>query len=529
MISKGWIISLVVASAALAAVLGLANLTMGELNQDEGWYLYAAGQVAQGHYPYKDFAFTQAPALPFVYALAQPLVDRYGIAGGRLFTMKMGFIGALLAAWLAARLAPKGWGTAAGLLAFMLIAVNVYQSYFTTVVKTYALCGLFLAAGFLALSYMKEKGRLWPAFVAGLLLACAAGTRISAGAALAVGGFYLLLNRKQLGDAAWLAFGVGGVAGLCVIFLPWYIVARDGFLFGVVQYHSARSAGGLVSALVYKCGFISRLVQAYYLPVALGLLVMFARWIKPVATGPGPRLSVAIWTAVALVSIVHFTAPFPYDDYEVPLYPLFCAALAVAGVRWLDGLSDAGLPKPRLATGVLVTVLLLCTASSFSSQINQNWMTLGRDRIWWKLRKQPVMKELKFAADVIRSSSKPGDLLLTQDTYLAVESGRSVPRGLEMGPFSYFQDLPRDRAERIHVVNREMMTELLRTTPATVAAFSGYSLSIRSPEVEELSADEQETLWAAVRERYGDIAEFSSFGQGATTLKIMFLMKGAPP
>ena len=83
-------------------------------------------------------------------------------------------------------------------------------------------------------------------------------------------------------------------------------------------------------ALVYKCGFISRLVQAYYLPVTLALLVLLARWLKPVAAGPGPRLSAAIWVAVALVSLVHFSAPFPYDDYEVPLYPLFCAALAVA-------------------------------------------------------------------------------------------------------------------------------------------------------------------------------------------------------
>ena len=341
--------------------------------------------------------------------------------------------------------------------------------------------------------------------------------------------FYLLLNRKQLGDAAWLAFGVGGMAGLCAIFLPGYIVAREGFLFGVIEYHSARSAGGLMSAMVFKCGFISRLAQAYFLPATLGLFVMLGSWLKPPAPPSGPRLSMAIWIAVALISLVHFSAPFPYDDYEVPLYPLFCAALAAAAARWLDGLSDATLPRARVATSVLVTVLLLCIAASFSSPINQNWMILGRDRIWWKLRKQTSMQELKFAAGILRTITKPGETLLTQDTYLAVEAGLKVPPGLEMGPFSYFPDLPRERAEAIHVVNREMMNELLRTTPATAAALSGYSLSIRSPEVEEIPADEQERLLSLVRERYGDVAELASFGQVATTLRIRFLMKGAAP
>ncbi|MDD4116581.1 MAG: hypothetical protein PHI39_00005, partial [Kiritimatiellae bacterium] len=41
---------LLLAVAVGAAWLGLAgmNLWMGELNQDEGWYLYAAGQIRDG-------------------------------------------------------------------------------------------------------------------------------------------------------------------------------------------------------------------------------------------------------------------------------------------------------------------------------------------------------------------------------------------------------------------------------------------------------------------------------------------------
>mgnify|MGYP001580919226 CR=1 FL=1 len=34
-------------SFAAGAVLILANIVMGDLNQDEGWYLYAGGLVAE--------------------------------------------------------------------------------------------------------------------------------------------------------------------------------------------------------------------------------------------------------------------------------------------------------------------------------------------------------------------------------------------------------------------------------------------------------------------------------------------------
>ena len=93
--------------AGLAAVmLAGASLWLGELNQDEGWYLYAARLVSEGWLPYVDFAHTQPPVMPFVYALAQPLVACCGLAGGRLFTAVLGLGAALAAAGLARRAVP---------------------------------------------------------------------------------------------------------------------------------------------------------------------------------------------------------------------------------------------------------------------------------------------------------------------------------------------------------------------------------------------------------------------------------------
>ncbi|MDW8268066.1 MAG: hypothetical protein RMN24_02775 [Anaerolineae bacterium] len=37
-----------------------------EVNLDEGWYLWAARLVYEGQIPYRDFAYPQAPLLPYV-------------------------------------------------------------------------------------------------------------------------------------------------------------------------------------------------------------------------------------------------------------------------------------------------------------------------------------------------------------------------------------------------------------------------------------------------------------------------------
>ena len=84
-----------VLALALYVALGALNLKWGDLNQDEGWYLYGARLVKEGRVPYRDFAFTQGPVMPYVYAHAQSWVDRWGVAGGRLVTGLLGLGGAL--------------------------------------------------------------------------------------------------------------------------------------------------------------------------------------------------------------------------------------------------------------------------------------------------------------------------------------------------------------------------------------------------------------------------------------------------
>lgn len=502
-----WLLAL-----AAALTLGAANLVMGELNQDEGWYLYAARLVSEGQLPYRDFAFTQAPLLPLAYSLVQPLVDAGGVGAGRAVTLILTLASAFLAAAVARRLAPRELGGWAGLAAFMLAAVNVYQSYFGTVVKTYALCGFLLTAGVWMLVVARDRCSLLAHALAGLLLAGAAGTRISAGAILPIAGVYLLFQRRRCGDAAWLAFGLGGAAGLAVIFLPFVFMAPDNFRTFVLEYHSAREAGGLVAQLVYKVGCISRVIQAYTVAVSLGVFLILAR-ARGANRPPAEPLVLTLWIGLAAMTLVHLSAPFPYDDYQTPLFPLFAALIAAALARLLAGAEPAWRPA------VAVALLLINGAAALASPINQNWMILGRDRIWWRLRDKPALVQLHEVARDLKALGNDQNLLLTQDIYLAVETGWRVPHGLEMGPFSYYPGLNREQAVDLNVVNRDMLEQIIREADAPVAAFSAYSFVMSAPEVKKLPEDEQRAWQEQVAAHYVPVAEIPDFGQGATTLR----------
>ncbi len=527
-----WILAV---GAAIALAAG--NLWFGDLNQDEGWYLYAARLVHAGQRPYADFASTQGPVMPYVYAVVQPLMDRFGVAGGRGFTAIMGLLGAAGAAALARTLTRSGRPLAA-FIAFALVGVNLFQSYFTTVVKTYALAALLLVLSFLALARAgRRRGWLWAAG-AGMLIGLAAATRSSAGFAAPAVGLGLLAQAwggapapgaGARGTAGrWsplLAFGAGLTLTLAAVFGPFLLSAPQGVWFALYEYHAGRQTGGGFTALAYKAGFASRVVQAYFLAVAGGLLALAEQAARNAADAGGGKPWLArlwsrlgtpaggLWLSVLTISLVHAAAPFPYDDYQAVVYPLAAAGVAAA---LADGV--AGRVRAPLAAALVLALALLAAGSAPTLQ---GWFVGKRDRIWWPLKTETPLTKLRRTGSMLRERAGDGALLLTQDTYLAVESGLNLPRGLELGPFSYFPDWDQRKAERLRVLNRASFEALLAKCEAPLAAVSGYGLAIRCPEVQPLPEGERGALWALLRQRYAPLLTEKDFGQAETELLVL--------
>ena len=518
--------SLAMAVCAAVVLYGFA-VWFGNLNQDEGWYLYAASKVSAGAVPYRDFFFTQGPVMPTVYGLLSGLWSPFGVLGGRLVTVFFGLLGCVFAALLARRAVPSQRAAEAGIMAFALTACNLYHVYFTTIPKTYALGSCLLSGGYLLLTLSLSRRRkmrsrmsnMW-ALPAGVLIALAAGTRLSLGLLLPVTALWLLVMYRKTGSA-FFWFSLGGALGLVLVYGPVFLDARDSFLFAQ-SFHVSR--GGHDPFFV--AGSVARTVRAY-LPVFLlgsALLVFrvfYMRGAVPQTASEEPTGIVyggGIWPSLWLfaflsVFLLQLSSPFPYDDYQVPVMGLLVAAVA----GWGANITSSGTLRGSLCL-FWVSVALLGTVAS---PLPQEWLVVRQDRFWAVKKPVSDLALLRSTARDIRMLAGKDDVLLTQDLYLAVETGMRVPDGLEMGPFSYFPALSDADALRFHVLNRKRLCALLESAPCTVAAFSGYGLAIRAPVMDEVPQKDAQLFLSLLGKHYDRVQEVTDFGQNCTTLQVM--------
>ena len=503
-------------------VLGAAAVWLGGLNQDEGWYLYAANLVHDGERVYRDFFFTQGPFMPKAYSYVTWIWERWGLLGARIFTLLLGAYGICIAAMIARKLAPEDRRNEAALIVTLLLGCNLYHLYYLAIPKTYALASVLVMTGLGIFELERGNKKANVEFMAGLFLAFAAGVRISLGVLLPVVGLALLIRRGR-----WIRFGIGGIFGLLAMY---GFVLRDpaamkGFI-AAQQYHAAR--GGF--DLVWAVGSVSRLVR-WYLPVFIvlglgwglksksGVVVVQRNDENSTVRLPTTTTAILLWGFLAVFA-VQMLAPFPYEDYQVPIMGLLAVYAAVTFVK--DGnrpLYDYDTPHSaccaaRFARGIprlrRLLVLGLCFANSFGSPLLEKWMTNGQDRFWSLKKEKCELAQLRDVAKRIEAQDPGGKTLLTQDLYLAIETNRRVPKGLEMGPFAMMPDEDW----------RKLLTETAPTN-CMVAALSGYAFAIEPPTCNERSVETQLDYWTLLKKNYTMVDREEAFGQNATTLLIL--------
>lgn len=522
---------------AAAVVIAAVAVWWGGLNQDEGWYLYAAQSVRAGKMPYRDFFFTQGPVLPFVYSKFAPVwmswhSPVHGVLGGRLLTLFFGVLATAVSAATARLLVPPEKRRFAALPVFVLLACNVYHVYFTSIVKTYSLSSLLLMSGFLlfsaALSLRSFRGaapaagRILLFSASGAAMAFASGTRISLLLAPAATGLALFFTMRRRG-AAFLWFGLGLAAGLWPVYGVFAV--DDASLRGLLaaqSFHASRGGFDIYNAV----GSVSRLVRAYlplfgvFAAAAVAAALKTGERARPVGErdfADGERIFAlrTMAAALAAVFLLQMSAPFPYDDYQVPLAGL-ASAIAVACL-------SRALPSAENPHRCALLALVLCAGfAAFSSPLLQEWFTDGQDRFWVRRRDKSPIEQLTAVAHEIEVLDPDGDSLLTQDLYLAVECGRSVPERFEMGPFGYFPDCSDDEADALRVFNRRRLLSYLETGDLPpVAALSGYAFAIAAPGMGELDETQQTEIFAALNKRYAIEETEERFGQNGTRLLVL--------
>lgn len=465
--NRKWYVALALAAAV---VLGSAAVWMGSLNQDEGWYLYAANLVAGGKMPYRDFAFTQGPVLPYAYSLATGIWRSWGLLGARIFNLALGVLGIGVFCLFARR--TKG----SALVTFLLLGCNLYHLYYLAIPKTYALAALAVACAFYLLTYPSAAA----IFLAGVCIGLGAGVRVSLLSLVPFAGLGLLMCGRNRPKSHAFYLLLGAIVSLAAVYGPFLLDpgARAG-LAAAQLYHAARAGFDVF----FVIGSVSRLVR-WYLPLMVAAVLF---WFRP-AERDARFLMIAVLSAIA----TQMLAPFPYDDYQVPLMGALAALASVA------------VPKEKTHVA-----MLLAFALAFGSPLLEKWSTDGQDRIWPLKKTNTELAQLRDAARDIEALDPGGKTLLTQDLYLAIETGREVPAGLEMGPFS--------------ILSHDEWIALLELSNCPVAAISGYTFAIDPPECTERKLDEQFEFLKVLKKRYDHKKRIERFGQNSTTLLLLKL------
>lgn len=404
----------------------------GTIHNDEGFYAEASREVMRGRIPYRDFAYTQTPVLPYVQGVVMAVVG-YGVREQRWINVAWSAL-AIAVALLIWRRAGLNCVTCLGFICAWFCPQLVYYS---TIGKTYGLAQFFLliAAGAL---YLRgpAPAKLWLLSTACVL---AIGCRLTvAPAALLLWCGLASTERGRLS----LPSLVGVPVLLLILVLGPFIAADPGnAYFWLLGCHLQDA---LPKLRLEKLGESLTATLPVTVLAAFGLLVMFslrARFTRP---------SFWIFSAGVAGWLLGVGVPGIYADYAMPFLPLVIVGagclLAEATTQWVQRFC-------------LVMVLAL---TGFSL-LQKHYLLSGG-----------YLEAVDRTAAYVRANTKVDDVVLTSMPETAVVAGRKVYPALEMGKFGFTGEMDQRTAHRRHTLTWADLNEAIETQRAPIIVLSRH-------------------------------------------------------
>jgi len=212
------------------------------IDGDEGFYLLASRLVLEHKAPYLDFFYTQAPLLPYAYALWLKL---FGISwfSARAFSAALTTALGLLIYEHVYRETQKRM---AGAAAVILFASSTFIFAWFPIVKTYSLTALFLFGAYVIIARLSLASSPWLVALAGLLFGLSVDTRAYVAGLAPIFLWQIFrypATRKGIARVLWFFGGFAvGIAPCLYLFAA----SPDLFLFNNLGYHAMRSDVGLI-------------------------------------------------------------------------------------------------------------------------------------------------------------------------------------------------------------------------------------------------------------------------------------------
>ena len=443
-----WLGLIVVAYLAFA----LPVVFWGRLTADEGWYLLASVNVAEGLRPYRDFLFTQTPLLPYVYGAILSTVGA-SLVAARFVSMLFG-LGGLLCAMAAIQ---RRVGTFAAVLGGTILVLDLAVAFDASVLKTQSLTLLF---GGLAILFASGSGRWFEIVGSVAAMTLAVLTRLSMAPALVCFYVYWIAAGSARRGIAWVAAAAS--VGVLAVSAGFFWAGGNAF-FGVYDFHLAYFAGMPTDGKFlwfFVKGFVANQMPVIVAGLsAFGLLIW--RWKKfGIASSPWAadvRLLALLLASYLSTTILHATRTVTYPTYQTSNV-LFL--IAFAGIV----LGRLGSSKPRRQAAMMAAAVLIGLAGMPWQEYVVNLRGVG------------APGKVAEATAKLNLLPKGNGQILTLAPELAVSTRLNLLPGYEMGAFSYFPRLDDARAEQLRVVNAARLARDLTEHRASILGLTTNSL-----------------------------------------------------
>ena len=424
----------------------LTFLLVGRLNADEGWYLLASRLVMEGQIPYRDFAFTQMPLLPYVYGIPQSIFPSSILLGRAISVV---FSITAFAIWIV--IARKRSGVVGASATSLLLATFTYGSYYHAIVKPYALLTCLFALTFLALTY--DTARSWPRVAAVAFAIGAALVRLPAIPFAAVIFAYVLATTqsKRAKRAVAILGGVSALLFLALVSLD--LSAARWNLFG----HHLGQWGAQSNLTKLRQILFSRapdLLVSFLPYVLLAIVIVLYLRRKGLLRETFGQKGAVFVVGVCLFGMSHFVTGGWHIEYFVPmvfsLLPFLAMGFAAVYLR----------PELSFTGKILIRVAL------FAILISE--LIRGGTQLVDVAREQVPYQAISEISDQVRKITAPEDSVFALEAlWTLIGSERQPLPGMTMAQFSYF-DGDTTEAVDLELVNKEMILKYISEAEAEV-------------------------------------------------------------
>lgn len=424
----------------LAAVLGfhlficIHYAKAGEMGADEGFYAVAARSAMEGKLPYRDFAYTQMPLLPYLNGAAMTVAG-FSMDSQRMINVAWSTIG-LVALVLAIRQRLGRWEPA--IAAAFVACASPHWAALQGIGTSHGPAGMFLALSAAAvLSTSDHRKRVW---ALAAFSALAVGCRLLAAPPILFLIAALALQADGRGErirSAAIPLGAMALANL-----PFFLAAPSNACYDVWTYHvgsslDRRSIGNWVEW--WRTGPAAIMVLVAGLTTAVAHLKR-RNWTELLLLGAA--------LAGVLVPMLPRSA---YGLYIAPAVPLAAAAGIVAAWSLLEGR-----PSPfRHIVWLLPLVVLYYDLPPTDDE--------------------GASAQIRELAEFVEAEAPEGPVL-TPIPIVAVEAKREVLPGTEMGMFAVMASRRAERARRLKLTTLPELTRAVEErVPAAVVLRRGRS------------------------------------------------------